>query len=150
MEQDIRAVERWAELPREKLVAAVAAAVRQPPAHPSRFWRVVHANPVLAAAVRGVLSSLLRDKEGTRDEVFWTYRINTVRAALNSTDDAPNHTPGAPRVAAAPKSRAGAPPSTTTGPITAAALCIAPGVVADLPGAEPSGVPAIEFLAPGV
>lgn len=86
MEQDIRAVERWAALPRENLVAAVTAAVRRPPADPSRFWHAVQSDPVLAATVRGVLSGLLRDKEGSRDEVFWTYRINTVRAALNTTD----------------------------------------------------------------
>jgi hypothetical protein len=79
-------VEQWAQLPRESLVTAVVAAVRQPPADPTRLWRAVQADPVLAATVRGILSGVLREKEGTRDEVYWTYRVNTVRAVLNATE----------------------------------------------------------------
>jgi hypothetical protein len=143
MEQDIRAVERWAELPREKLVAAVAAAVRRPPADPSRFWHAVLSNPVLAAAVRGVLSSLLRDKQGSRDEVYWTYRINTVRAALHPTDTTAVRTPDVVRAAAAP--------TTSRAPTSVAPTTPTSTEPNDVPDARPSvSVPAIEFQAPGV
>lgn len=84
--QVARMVEQWAGLSRESLVAAVVSAVRQPPADPTRLWQAVRADPVLAATVRGVLSGVLRDKAGTRDEVFWTYRVNTVRAALTAPE----------------------------------------------------------------
>lgn len=84
--QVARMVEQWAGLSRESLVAAVVSAVRQPPADPTRLWQAVRADPVLAATVRGILSGVLRDKAGTRDEVFWTYRVNTVRAALTAPE----------------------------------------------------------------
>jgi hypothetical protein len=92
--QVVRMVEQWAQLPRESLVTAVVAAVRQPPADPTRLWRAVQADPVLAATVRGILSGVLREKEGTRDEVYWTYRVNTVRAVLNATEPSTEPTVG--------------------------------------------------------
>jgi hypothetical protein len=63
--------------------------VRQPPQDPSQFWRLVGGDVVLAAAVRGILAGLLRDKQGNRDESFWAYRIGTVRALLDSPEQAP-------------------------------------------------------------
>jgi hypothetical protein len=146
MEQDIRAVERWAALPRENLVAAVAAAVRQPPADPSRFWHAVQSDPVLAATVRGVLSGLLRDKEGSRDEVFWTYRINTVRAALNSTGAEPDRQELMP-TAPGTTDPSSAEPSFATSwssPVAGTSTVAEPTRPSTAPGVSP-----IEFHAPG-
>jgi hypothetical protein len=86
----VRVVERWAGLSRDELAEAVVAAVRKPPVDASRLWQAVRADPVMAAAVRGILSGLLREYEGSRDEVFWTYRVTTVRAVLNAPDSEPS------------------------------------------------------------
>jgi hypothetical protein len=89
MDSANRIVRQWAVLSREMLVAKVAAMVRQPPPDPSQFWGLVSGDVVLAAAVRGILAGLLRDKQGSRDESFWAYRIATVRALLDSPEQAP-------------------------------------------------------------
>jgi hypothetical protein len=148
MEQDIRAVERWAALPREDLVVAVTAAVRRPPADPSRFWHAVQSDPVLAATVRGVLSGLLRDKEGSRDEVFWTYRINTVRAALNSTETGP----GSARQEPVPAAPGTSDPSSDEPSFATSWSSPVAGTGTVAESTRPSTVPSvspIEFHAPG-
>jgi hypothetical protein len=134
MEQAVRTVEQWAQLSRESLAAAVVAAVRQPPADPTRLWGAVKANTVLAATVRGILAGLLREKAGTRDEVFWTYRVTTVRAVLNSSEPVVEvERPTRPKVTVAAPA--------------------APVLRSDVPrvavSAQAMAVPAIEFLAPG-
>jgi hypothetical protein len=132
-------VEQWARLSRESLVAAVVSAVRQPPADPTRLWQAVRADPVLAATVRGILSGVLREKEGTRDEVYWTYRVNAVRAVLNTAE---------PDITAPQDTSRSAPQkvrSTTTGspdPV----LTTPPQVAVD--GSVGPPVPAIPFQAP--
>jgi hypothetical protein len=92
MDSADRTVRQWAGLPRTTLVVKVAAMVRQPPQDPSQFWRLVGGDVVLAAAVRGILAGLLRDKQGNRDESFWAYRIAAVRAMLDSPEQAPAST----------------------------------------------------------
>jgi hypothetical protein len=92
MDSADRTVRQWAGLPRTTLMVKVAALVRQPPQDPSQFWRLVGGDVVLAAAVRGILAGLLRDKQGNRDESFWAYRIATVRAMLDSPEQAPAST----------------------------------------------------------
>jgi hypothetical protein len=135
MEQAVRTVEQWAQLSREALVAAVVAAVRQPPADPTRLWGAVKADTVLAATVRGILAGLLREKAGTRDEVFWTYRVTTVRAVLNSPEPVVDaRRPPRPKVTVA----APAAPVPRT-EVPKAAVAVPPAMA----------VPAIEFLAPG-
>ncbi|HYS40002.1 MAG TPA: hypothetical protein VEO01_30680 [Pseudonocardiaceae bacterium] len=132
-----RTVRQWAALPREVLTTTVAAAVRQPPQQPSRFWRAVSDDVVLAAAIRGILAGMRRDKQGSRDESFWAYRIATVRALLDSTE---------------PASADVDEPPTTSMPVAFSATSQAP--VAGPPGESvPDGpttlsVPSIEFLAP--
>jgi hypothetical protein len=161
MQQQLRTVEHWARLPRERLVTEVTAAVRRPPADPSRFWNAVAADPVLAATVRGILSGLLRDKADTRDEAYWTYRVRTVRAALNATAPAPA-TRRTPTARQEPADRQDTGPALTAS-LTAPAAASDP-VAASTPdpapastgapataGAAPAvaAVPAIEFQAPG-
>lgn len=134
--QVARMVEQWAGLSRESLVAAVVSAVRQPPADPTRLWQAVRADPVLAATVRGILSGVLRDKAGTRDEVFWTYRVNTVRAALT----APEPVVTEPENTRQPEARSIAVAAPDLVPITP------PRAAVRKPAGPP--VPAIPFQAP--
>jgi hypothetical protein len=134
MDSVSRTVQQWSGLDRESLSAKVAGVVHQPPADPAAFWSAVRENVVLAAAVRGVLAGLLRDKQGSRDEAFWAYRIASARAALDKAAEAPTRaraTKTATRVA----ERVAEPEPVLTVP--------------DRPTARPRpAIPAVEFLAP--
>jgi hypothetical protein len=138
MQQELRTVEHWAQLSREQLVTEVTATVRRPPADPSRFWSAVAADAVLAATVRGILSGLLRDKANTRDEVYWTYRVHTVRAALNAKQPAPaaRRTPTVHQ-------------ESTHRPEAAPALTETLSAAKATTAEAPEAVPAIEFRPPG-
>jgi hypothetical protein len=103
------------------------------------LWQAVKADPVLAAAVRGILSGLLRDKAGTRDEVFWTYRINTVRAVLTAAAPATTE----PRAA---QQRAPRQVGSATTEAPEVVVVTPPRAVA--PAATNPSVPVIPFQAP--
>jgi hypothetical protein len=136
----VRVVERWAALSRDELAEAVVAAVRKPPVDASRLWQAVRADPVMAAAVRGILSGLLREYSGSRDEVFWTYRVTTVRAVLNAPDPEPS-----------PLRPISQRPGITTVRIDEVAPSAGftdPKAVASIGASENSVVPPIEFRAP--
>ena len=142
MDSADRTVRQWAGLPRATLVVKVAAMVRQPPQDPSRFWRLVGGDVVLAAAVRGILAGLLRDKQGNRDESFWAYRITAVRAMLDSPEQAPASTD---EVAPSPVPAAVIPlRDLPSGPAVPAEVA-APPVATRRAG---HAVPGIEFRAP--
>jgi hypothetical protein len=142
MDSADRTVRQWAGLPRATLAVKVAAMVRQPPQDPSQFWRRVGDDVVLAAAVRGILAGLLRDKQGNRDESFWAYRIATVRAVLDSPEQAPAITN---KVAASPVPAAVIPSRDFPSGPGIPAEVVAPPVPTRRAG---HAVPGIEFRAP--
>jgi hypothetical protein len=142
-----RTVQQWATLSREALTAKVSAVVHQPPADPTRFWGAVREDVVLAAAVRGVLAGLLRDKQGSRDENFWAYRIASARAALDGTAAAAPSAPAAPAPASAePAAPAGNVGRKARRPATPEPVLDIPHRVAPSPSRP--AIPAVEFLAP--
>jgi hypothetical protein len=135
-------VQHWATLPRTLLATKVAAVVRQPPENPSRFWHAVSEDVVLAATVRGILAGLSREKQGTRDETFWAYRITATRALLDAPEPAPAQRTQ-PSVSPATVSLA-VPTDTPFQPSTATAAPAQP-----MPARPPGpSVPQIEFRTP--
>jgi hypothetical protein len=142
MDSVTHTVQHWARLPRTLLATKVAAVVRQPPEDPARFWRAVSEDVVLAATVRGILAGLSREKQGTRDESFWTYRITATRTLLDTPEPAAEqHTK--PSISSIATSTA-ATIDTPSQPSTATAAPAQP-----MPAGPPRpSVPQIEFRTP--
>lgn len=74
-------VEQWLALSHHELVDRVRAAVR-PGSVGGPMWTDIATHPVLAARVRGVLSSLAAQSADFRDRSAWRARIEQAQAAL--------------------------------------------------------------------
>jgi len=81
-------VEHWLALPREMLLDKVRQVVKRRDSEAKEIWAAVKGHSVLAARVRGALSSLRADVRGSRDEVMWSVWIEQARQALDSAETA--------------------------------------------------------------